>query len=136
MSEQAPFQEQFKDVKSMSEEELIEEVQMWRRLWTWIEEDVKYYLTQIGSPCRVILRNYQGYLGRMLQPHFKLSEVELETVREEFNYEDGHRYMETKVIRTPITQIVHLELISEREVKEETPIPEGASSEAAIEGLE
>jgi len=122
------YQQQYKPTDGMSKAELLDEVRTWRNLWTWVEEDSKYYLTKVGQMCRLTTRNYKGHLGRLLTPHFVLKELELEVVEREYNYDDGRYYIEAKTLRIPITQITHIEIISERELAEELALP--PSSEA------
>lgn len=93
------------------------EIRHWRNLWSWIEEDTKYYLTKVGSVCRIVTRNYTGYLGTFLQPHFTLKEFEIEVVKREYNYDDGEYYNENKVLRVPISQVTHIEFVSQRELQ-------------------
>jgi hypothetical protein len=129
------YQTRFKDVSKMSKAELAEEVELWRRLWTWLDEDVKYYLTRIGQPCRVVNRAYQGYLGRLLQPHFAVKELEVECVKVEYNYDDGEYYEEYKTLRLPISMISHIEFVHERERTERRVMQPAEVLQAAEEEI-
>jgi len=104
---------------SLSKEELRQECKGWRNLWQWLPEDCKYYLLRIGTPTRIVTRQYRGYLGVLGQPHFEVSELEVNVVSKEYNSEDGRYYWETKTLRLPVGAIAHIEFLSEREEAEE-----------------
>jgi hypothetical protein len=131
-------QDKFKEIDKMTKDELREEVRIWRNLWSWLDEDTKYYLTKIGKMCRIVTRAYQGYLGRFLQPHFGIKEFELECVKVEYDQNDGKYYEEYKVIRIPVSSLTHFEFIEDRqEVSREELFgaQTGASEELEIENL-
>jgi len=106
-------------LEELTEDELRQECQGWRRLWTWIPEDCRYYLLRIGNPARIVTRQYRGYLGTLGQPHFQVTELEVNVVSKEYNPEDGHYYWETKTLRLPVGAIAHIEFLSNREEAEE-----------------
>lgn len=132
------YQTQYTPLSEMTEGELRQEVARWRRMWTWVPEDCKYYLARVGSLVRVINRSNKGYVGIMLQPHFELTEIEVEVENTEYNYEDGKRYLEDKVLRIPKNQLVHMEFIASQEEVLQDPysklVPEGIPDQI-LEGL-
>ena len=106
---------QFDDIDSMSEDDLRSELQQYRNLWTWLDDEVKYYLLKVGTVTRILTRGYQPYVGMLGMPRFKLSELEMDVDRREYNYSDGKHYMERKTILIPANGLTHIEFIEEQE---------------------
>tara|TARA_Y100000310_G_scaffold335926_1_gene419175 strand:- start:4444 stop:4875 length:432 start_codon:yes stop_codon:yes gene_type:complete len=114
-----PLERQYQDIDKMTETELREELAQFRVMWSWVPEDLKYWLHKVGSLGRLVTRNYEGYLGRIMQPHFKLTDIEIEVTKDEFNYEEGRHYLESKTVRFPVSQLTHFEFINAQELVEE-----------------
>jgi len=110
------YEEQWKPIKELSKQEMAEEIERWRTLWGWVSEDVKYYLTKIGMMCRVIRGNYSGTFGELLQPKFRLSELEVGVREKTYDHNDGKYYMETKIVKLDANRLIDIEFISERKL--------------------
>jgi len=104
----------------MSVKELREREETWRALWSWIDEEIKYYIVRIGSTMRVIKRDYKGSLGELGSVKFKLDEIELTVYEKSYNYTDGKQYLEAKVIKIPSGAIMMQEFILESAPAEES----------------
>jgi len=110
--------------------ELQEREEFWRALWSWIPEDVKYFVLRIGQLVRIVRRDYKGSIGELGEVKFEAKELELAVYEKQYNYNDGKYYYERKVIKIPYAAVMWLEFISEQQLAEEVdtyeiePIPE------------
>jgi len=106
----------FKDVRKMSRKELEDELSMFRNLWSWMNNEVKYYITKVGQQCRVYLRIGEQKVGTLLQPVFHLHEVEIGIYVKVYDYLTGKYFIERKIDRIPASNIVMFEFITERDL--------------------
>lgn len=111
--------EKWADTKDMSKQEMAEEIEKWRTLWSWTCEDVKYLLTRVGRLVRVYTRANKGYLGMLLQPRFILDEMEVGLTEKVYDPNTGNYFWERKIIKIPASGISMMELVDERKVFEE-----------------
>lgn len=105
--------------KEMTSEQLVAEVEAWRRTWEWTCEDARYYLTKVGQACRVYTRNYKGHFGVMLQPIFRLEELDIGVQEKDWDHATGKYVFETKTMRLPASAILTIEFLSERKLWED-----------------
>jgi hypothetical protein len=105
----------FPDIKKMKHKELIEEVKMWRNLWSWIPAEVKYYVSRTGQQTGITMRNYKRYLGILLDTHWDLKDLELGVYDKIFDQTAGEYYFERKIIRVGAGSILDVQWIAERE---------------------
>jgi len=120
-------------IKKMSPKKLREREEIWRALWSWLSDDVKFFLLRIGSQVRAVRRDYRGTLGELGEVKFAPSEFEIATYEKRYNETDGKYYYETKVVKIPAAAIMFFEFISEQENAEEVDTYEIQSLEE--EGL-
>lgn len=115
------LQGKWEPLKGISKKRLLEEVELWRVVISYLPENVKYYLAHIGSTVRLMARNYHGFYGDLLQPYFELQELEVGIWEKVYDNNAGVYFWERKVVRLPMGSIMHLEFIAERyeEVKED-----------------
>ena len=59
-------------IKKLREREGI-----WRALWSWLSDDVKYFLLRIGSTVRILKRDYRGSIGELGEVKFTPSQFEV-----------------------------------------------------------
>jgi len=111
----------FLPLKRMRKKELMEECEMWRRIWDWVDPPVKYYLARVGALVGVVRRDYHRFLGRLLSTKWDLKELEIGTYEKVYDRTEGQYYFERKIVRLPANQVIDLEFIAERilELKEE-----------------
>ena len=109
----------FQDLKKMKLTELREEVQMWRNIWQWVPSDVKYYVSRTGQTIGVQIRNYQRYVGPLLDTKWELKEIEIGVYDKVYNQVDGVYYYERKISKLPVGQIVAFDWIAERKSEDE-----------------
>ena len=109
----------FQDLKKMKLTELREEVQMWRNIWQWVPSDVKYYVSRTGQTIGVQIRNYQRYVGPLLDTKWELKEIEIGIYDKVYNQVDGAYYYERKISKLPVGQIVAFDWIAERKSEDE-----------------
>lgn len=110
-------------VNKMKKEELAIECQMWRKLWDWVPDEVKYYVARTGTLMGLVMRNYQRHLGTLLGTHWELTEIELGVQDKVYDTTTGEYYFEKKRIRTKLGGVIETQFIinrkSEQEVLEE-----------------
>ena len=102
-----------KELETMSLEELKKECKIWRNLWSWLPDNVKYMLLSTGKLCRVVRRDYHGFKGFLGQCYWELKEIEIEVKEKIYSYEEGKYYLEEKVVKIPVTNVVNIEFISD-----------------------
>jgi hypothetical protein len=115
-----------KPFEEMSIEELRSELDRYRKLWTWVEEEVKAWLCHTAYPCAITRRDYHRFIGTQGVVHFKPESVELDVTETEYNYLRGEAVKEVKTVTIPINQITNLEYIHDKEVMPiENPLEQG-----------
>lgn len=110
--------------KKLTITQLREREDMWRSLWSWIPEEVKYYILRIGSTLRVVKGDYKGSVGELGEVKFEMKELELSVMEKSYNYTDGKTYYEKKIIKIPSGFIKMMEFISDSAPADELDIPE------------
>ena len=88
-------------------------------MWSWLGDDVKYFLLRIGSTVRAVRRDYRGSTGELGEVKFIPHEFEIATYEKRYNETDGKYYYETKVVKIPAAAVMFFEFISEQELAEE-----------------
>jgi hypothetical protein len=111
--------QKWEPLNKMKIEDLREECKTWRTLSSWYSDDLKYYLSHIGSQVRVVQRNYHGLLGDLLQPIFELKTLEIGLYDKVYDQNTGKYFMEKKIVRLPATSFLSIEFISERSLQED-----------------
>lgn len=99
--------------------QLREREDFWRALWSWLDDDIKYFLLRVGQQVRVVRRDYKGSVGELGQVKFEAKELEISVFEKTYNYQDGKYYFETKVCKIPFGAITWIEFISSSEKAEE-----------------
>lgn len=107
-----------KSIGSMTVKELREREIVWRALWGWLDESVKYWLLKIGADIRIVRRDYKNSLGELGQVSFEPKEAEIRVYEKTYNYNDGQYYLESKYIKIPFSAIVWHEIITDSELQE------------------
>ena len=102
-------------LEEMDEDSLRRESQQWRNLWSWLPEDVKEMVLKSGQLCRVITRGNKAHVGLLTGIRFDLVGLDLQTQGEERDWESGRRWWEDKTVRVPLSSLLHVEFISDRE---------------------
>lgn len=126
--------------KKLTITELREREAIWRTLWGWIPDEVKYYVLRVGSTIRVVKRDYKGSLGELGKVDFKLDEIELVVYEKSYNPMDGKYYYEKKVCKIPAGTIMMQEFIldsapaDEVEQPEVMPVEEADSEVPSLQG--
>lgn len=103
--------------------ELRKREETWRALWSWIDDEVKYYVLRAGSTMRILKRDYKAAIGEVGSVKFKIDEIELIVYDKSYNYTDGKYYFESKVLKIPASAIMMQEFILDSELVEEV-VPE------------
>jgi hypothetical protein len=115
------------DLSKMTKSELKSECELWRRLWAWVPDEVKYYVARTGKLIGVTQRNYKRYLGVLLETHWDLRSIELGVTDKVYDTVTGKWYYEKKVIRMGVGSLIDMQWIEERieeeKLGEVTPPP-------------
>lgn len=114
------FEKIQKPTKEMSKDELISELTVYRSLFTWCDDELKYWLTHIRQEYHVIRRDYKDIYGLLGQPHFDLRAIDMDVVERIYKYSTGEATYETKTVTIPMSQVVDFELSLGKEVRLET----------------
>jgi len=115
-------------IKKLTISQLRQREEVWRALWGWTDDEVKHYLTHVGTTIRVLRRDYKGSVGELCQVKFAPKEIEIAVYEKQYNPTDGKYYFERKVMIIPAGAIAWQEFISETQLAEEVDVPE-------VEGL-
>lgn len=118
--------------KKMGIKELREREEIWRGLWSWIPENVKYLTYRIGSTIRLVKRDWKGSLGQLGEVHYEPTEYELVVYEKRYNETDGKFYYERKIVKISSSTVMMLEFILDSQLAEEAEKEEVMS----LEGLE
>ena len=105
--------------KKLSITELREREDFWRAMWSWLDEDVKYFTLRVGQMFRVMRRDYKGSLGELGAVKFEPKEIELRVYEKSYNYEDGKYYYEQKVVKIPASVMAWTECISTKDLADD-----------------
>lgn len=100
-------------IKKLSLTQLRKREEMWRALWSWLDDEVKLWLIHAGSTVRVVRRDYKGTTGELGSVKFDLKRVDLYTYEKQYNYNDGKYYFERKTVELDGSYIAWWEFISE-----------------------
>lgn len=111
-------------ITKLTVSQLREREATWRALWSWIDDEIKYYVLRVGQNVRVLKRDYKGSVGELGAVKFTLSEIELHVYEKTYNYQDGKYYFEDKVVKIPSGAIVMQEFISESTLASDVEKPE------------
>ena len=83
----------FPELSKMKKDEIKQECEMWRNVWTWVPAEVRYYVARSGQQCAFMLRNYQRKLGVLVDTHWELVEIELGLIEKTYDpIRDKHYY--------------------------------------------
>jgi len=107
------------DLEKMKRNELKEECKMWRNIWGWIPDEVKYYVARTGQTVGVTMRNYKRLLGILLETHWELKEIEIGTYDKVYDQRDGQYYFERKIVKINANALIDLQWIAERTPEKE-----------------
>lgn len=111
-------------INKLSLTQLREREATWRALWSWIDDEIKYYVLRVGQTVRIFKRDYKGSVGELGAVKFNLSEIEVHVYEKTYNYTDGKYYYEDKVVKIPSGAIVLQEFITESTLASDVEKPE------------
>jgi len=120
----------FPDLTKLKVKELQSECQMWRNIWGWVPDEVKYYVARTGQTIGLTLRNYKRYLGLLLETHWNLEEIEVGVLDKVYDVVDGKHYYERKIVKLKIGSLIDTQWIAERTPEEEPTPPIEAEQQA------
>lgn len=126
------YEKPYRDMTKMTKEELSDELGKWRNLWTWLPEDVQYWLTRIRSQIRIVNRSSKNFEGLLGQLHWELTAIDVDSVERNFNYFTNQATYETKTSTVPVSAILFWEFIHAKEVVDEPQPRVGESLHADI----
>lgn len=106
-------------IKKLGVRQLRKREEFWRAMWSWLDEDVKYFTLRVGQLFRVMRRDYKGSVGELGAVKFEPSEIELAVYEKSYNYEDGKYYYEQKIVKIPASVMAWTESISTKDLAED-----------------
>jgi len=107
------------ELRTQTKEELKLECEMWRNIWSWVPHEVRYYVARTGQIVGLTQRNYHRYLGKLLDTHWILDEIELGVEDKIYDTTSGEYFFERKIVRMKIGGIIDVQWIKERQTEEE-----------------
>jgi len=123
------------ELSKMKQKDLKEECQMWRNVWGWVPPEVKYYVARIGQDVGLTLRNYQRYLGKLIDSHWLLESLEIGTTAKVYDSVTDKYYYEKKICVIKTTSVLDIQWIKERksfeELEEETRLAKEKEADTA-----
>ena len=116
-------------ITKMGIRELKEREQTWRSLWSWIPDEVKYFVYRVGSQIRILKRDYKGTMGELGEVKFEATQYELSVFEKRFNETDGKWYYEKKVVKIPSSATMMIEFIEDMKLASDVDMEEVMSLE-------
>jgi len=113
-----------KNEKKKEEPEKLDYKQLYEELKSKIEalpEALTYWATRIGSPCRIVRRDYKDFVGTFLGFGVDTMFLDVGCIEESKNYITNTIRRETKIIRIPMNNLANIEWLID---VVETPEPE------------
>jgi hypothetical protein len=86
-----------------------------------LPEAFTYWLTKIGSLCRVVRRDYKDFVGEFLGFQAETVSLDIGVYEETKNYLTNTIRKETKIVRIPVSGIANIEWILNVEETEVQP---------------
>jgi len=114
MSNNQPFYETpHPPLSKMSKDEMQEELQNWRNLWSWVDNEVQGWLIKVGHTFKFIRRDYRTFFGTLGKVHFEPKLLELDCVVEEKDYIHRRIISEVETIYIQPNQLINYEEVFE-----------------------
>lgn len=113
-----PEQEFFdvsRSLKDYTEDELRAELEQFRAMWSWLDEEVKYYAARVGHDCRFVTRAQKGYLGTFRGVKWQAVSFEMDAATREWDDVMRVFFFESKIMHVPASSIFQMEFVSWRE---------------------
>lgn len=120
---------QWTPLEKMKKEQLAEECKAWRSLFSWLDEDVKTYLSRTGTMVGVQDGKFQRHIGPLLATKWVLKYVEIGVFEKVYDQTKGCYFYEKKIIRIPAGRINNFEWIAERITEDELETMETVDKE-------
>lgn len=111
-------------ISKLSLKQLREREEFWRAIWSWVPDEVKYYIYRIGQLVRVQLRNYRHTTGELGPVKFDMSELELEVYEKSYIETKGKFIYEQKTLKLPSNAVMWIETITEQTEVDQVEQPE------------
>lgn len=109
--------------KKFTVKELRAREELWRVLWSWLDDNIKDFLIRAGSVVRVVRRDYRSSIGELGVVHFEIKEIELHVYEKSYDYGAGKYFWEDKVVKIPGSVLAWYEFVATQEEVEEEPLP-------------
>lgn len=106
-------------LKKLSFSKLREREEIWRALWSWIDDDTKKIIYKIGSTVRIFRADWRCSFGELGEVKLEPSEYNVYVYEKRYNETDGKYYYERKVTQIPANRVIMIEFLSESESAED-----------------
>jgi len=114
-----------KNEKKKASEEITDYKKAYEELRAKIDalpEALTYWAMHIGTPCRIVRRDYKDFVGTFLGFGVDTTFLDLGCIEENKNYITNMIRKETKIIRVPMNNLANIEwLIDVTEEPEKKP---------------
>ena len=127
--DRAFYEEPMPPVAKMSKEDLQKELQNWRNLWTWVDNEVRGWLVKVGHNFKFRLQNYEVYYGTLGKPHFEVTKLELDCIVENKDYLRHKLVTDFETMHIGLGRLVSFEEVHERQ---ELPLNERGEVEEDV----
>jgi len=117
------------ELRKMKVTELREECQMWRNVWGWVPNEVKYYVSRVGQQIGVVQINFERKMGILLDTKWDLMALELGIYDKTYDPVTGEYFFERKITQIKSGGIRQIDWIKERKSEKEITPPEEAEPE-------
>lgn len=124
---QPPLDGKYVSLDLLSPSEIRAEVEMWRRVWEWLPENVRFNTSKIGEVVRFVPRMGNAAFGQFLGATYELKEVEVGVEEASHDFIRGMKIVETKTVRMPLSNILqwqYIHRIDEYPAEAEIPTPD------------
>lgn len=112
-----------KPVEKMNKEELQQECQSFRNIWSYIPDEMKYFLSKMGSPVIIIDRSNRRHFGRYIGFLTEWKAHKVLSVSLEYDVIKRKQYVEKGQEIVFASNIVTMNFLDERDIFVE-PEPE------------
>jgi len=115
---------QYKDLNKMTVEEMKEELQIWRQIFTNLDDVVKYWILKIGSYIRVYTRMGRTNEGILVDVEFTPKTITIGEIAKQYDALSGKYYIEKRSTTIKFDYVWNYNIIIDRQLAvEEEEVP-------------
>ena len=127
------YEKKYIPIEDMTAEQIKEELQVFRTLWSWTPEQVRFWLSTLNSAIAVTKRMGENVVGTLGACEFDLKSIEVTGVSRGYNFGKGQATYTDKTTTVPVGMIADYSFINNEEVVNESM--DGALTDAKEEDV-